>query len=250
MYNGNLKKGIILNIILVLAFVISFILWPSIYKSPEKMMIGMGFGLIMMAIIWVYAAVDSYKSARNIVNYEIKPYNKWYYYCLFLIVIGLLGEIERSIVPIKSYKFPSMSMEPTLRKGDHIFADKKAYNNSKPQRGDVIVFEFPEDKKKDFVKRIIGLPGDTIEIKYHNVILNGEELKEKYIQYVDNNFDPIRDVRQQIKIPNGKYYVLGDNRDKSYDSRFWGFVDDNAIKGRLMFVYYSKDPNRILEPIK
>ncbi len=161
---------------------------------------------------------------------------------------------------IQAFKIPSSSMENTLLVGDHIFVNKFIYGYhipftkgrvlqfKSPERGDIIVFVFPEDTEKDFIKRVIGLPGDVIEVRQKTVYLNGEPLKEDYARYVEGA-DPeglvrARDDMPAIQVPAGKYFVMGDNRDRSYDSRFWGFVDSEAVIGKAMFIYFSIDWSR------
>ena len=107
--------------------------------------------------------------------------------------------------------------------------------------GDVIVFEFPEDTTKDFIKRIIGVPGDVIEMKDKVVYRNGEKLVEPYIKHTDPNIQQRRDNFGPITVPPDRYFVMGDNRDESYDSRFWGFVDKEKIRGKAWVIYWSWD---------
>jgi signal peptidase I len=158
---------------------------------------------------------------------------------------------------LQAFKIPSSSMENTLLVGDHIFVNKFIYGYhipftkgrvlefSKPNRGDIIVFVFPEDPTKDFIKRVVGVPGDVVEVRQKVVYLNGKALTEDYARYVEGD-DPDRAVRTRddmlpVKVPPGKYFVMGDNRDRSYDSRFWGFVDSDAVIGKALFIYFSID---------
>ncbi|PID74936.1 MAG: signal peptidase I [Desulfobacterales bacterium] len=146
---------------------------------------------------------------------------------------------------IQAYKIPSMAMSPTLFIGDHILVDKFVYKGSEPKRGDIIVFPYPGKPSLDFVKRIIGLEGDTIEIKNKQLYINGNKYIEKYI----TNSDPLilspedspRDNYGPVTIPKGKYFVMGDNRDNSHDSRFWKFVDKSEVKGEVKSIYWSWD---------
>ena len=109
-----------------------------------------------------------------------------------------------------------------------------------PKHGDIIVFEFPEDPSKDFIKRVIGVPGDVIEIREKKLFLNGVEQQEPYIQHVDASTSvPRRDNFGPVMVPEGKYFVMGDNRDESYDSRFWGFVERDTIEGKALILYWS-----------
>jgi len=109
-----------------------------------------------------------------------------------------------------------------------------------PERGDIIVFKFPEDPSKAFIKRVIGTPGDTVEIRNKVVVVNGQPLEEPYTQHTSPPASqPRRDNFGPGTVPPGKYFAMGDNRDESYDSRFWGFVDRKAIKGKAFIIYWS-----------
>jgi len=168
----------------------------------------------------------------------------------------LLAIVIRTFV-IQAFKIPSGSMIPTLDIGDHIlvskfiygirlpFTDIKILDFKKPNRGDIIVFIYPEDEKKDFIKRVIGVPGDKIELKNKEVYINGEKLTEKYIVHQDPHTKPKeyepRDNTGPIIVPPDSLFVMGDNRDQSYDSRYWGFVKMNKVKGRAFIIYWSWD---------
>lgn len=153
---------------------------------------------------------------------------------------------------VQAFKIPSGSMLETLQIGDHLlvnkflygikipFTDKVLIPITSPDHGDVIVFEFPEDPSKDFIKRVIGLPGDIIEVRNKIVFRNGERIDEPYIQHTDPQLIPgRRDNMGAIQVPEDCYFVMGDNRDESYDSRFWGFVKSEAIKGKAFIIYWS-----------
>lgn len=176
-----------------------------------------------------------------------------------LIVAAILALIIRTFV-VQAFKIPSGSMEDTLLIGDHLLVNKFIYGTElpfidepvmeirDPERGDIVVFEFPEDKDKsyfqrrDFIKRVIGLPGDKVEIRNKNVYINDERYITPEAVYKDGNLTTgPRDNMRPIKVPEGKYFVMGDNRDRSYDSRFWGFVDRSAIKGIAFIKYWSWD---------
>jgi len=168
----------------------------------------------------------------------------------------LIALLVRTFV-IQAFKIPSGSMENTLLVGDHIFVNKFLYGYhvpytkgrilafQTPQRGDIIVFVFPEDPSKDFIKRVVAIPGDMVEIRDKVVILNGEPLREEYTRFADgemtDGFVRSRDNMPPVKVPAGEYFVMGDNRDRSYDSRFWGFVDEDAVIGKALFIYFSLD---------
>jgi signal peptidase I len=140
---------------------------------------------------------------------------------------------------VRAYFIPTTSMEPSLRIGDHLLVTKLIHE---PQRGELIIFPFPGDPTQTFVKRIIGLPGDRISIQNKTVIRNGAPLIESYAEHRDNIIQPQRDNFQEVVVPDGSYFVLGDNRDRSLDSRFWGFVPKASVLGRPWLVYWSYDP--------
>jgi signal peptidase I len=156
---------------------------------------------------------------------------------------------------VQAYKIPSGSMKPTLLIGDHILVSKFNYGIKlpfirstlipvgSPKRGDIVVFIYPEDRSKDFIKRLVGLPGDTVEVRDKQIILNGEPWKENYGVHSDGLVIPRavqpRDNFGPVKVPEGKLFVMGDNRDESYDSRFWGFVDMKDVLGKALIIYWS-----------
>jgi signal peptidase I len=152
---------------------------------------------------------------------------------------------------IKIYKIPSASMLPTIMVGDHIIVNLNHYSNVHPKRGDLVVFAHPEDHSLDYIKRIVGLPGDTIEFKDKALYINGKLLEEPYAQYAEDILE--RDPTYRlgpIVLPEDKYFVLGDNRDKSSDSRHWGLVDKKLIRGKALFVYWSNSLYRIGSELK
>jgi signal peptidase I len=135
---------------------------------------------------------------------------------------------------VASYYIPSASMEDTLRKGDLLIADKFSFKvlQEEPQRGDVVIFQYPENRRQDYIKRTIGLPGDTVEVRNGIVYVNGQELKEDYIkERPDHSYGP-------IAVPQGNYFMMGDNRNHSSDSRVWGFVPRKNLEGRALFVFW------------
>jgi signal peptidase I len=176
-----------------------------------------------------------------------------------LFVAAVLALIIRSFV-VQAFKIPSGSMEDTLLIGDHLLVNKFIYGLQvpgidgrfltirEPRRGDIVVFEFPEDRDKafwqrrDFIKRVIGLPGDTVEVRDKQVFVNGQPYVAPEAVYKDGTLLPGgRDNMPVVKVPAGHYFMMGDNRDRSYDSRFWGFVSSTAIKGKAFVKYWSWD---------
>ena len=167
----------------------------------------------------------------------------------------LLALFIRTFI-VQAFKIPSGSMIPTLQIGDHILVNKLAYGVripvvghnamqfSKPKRGDVVVFIFPEDRTKDFIKRVIGVAGDTVEIRNKKIFINGQPIDDPHAYFEGD--DPsggvqIKDDYGPKTVPENHIFVMGDNRDKSYDSRFWGYVDLDDVKGKAFLIYWSWD---------
>jgi len=173
------------------------------------------------------------------------------------IIIALIAALIIRAYVIQAFKIPSGSMIPTLLVGDHIlvnkfiygttipFTDKRVLVFKKPERGDIIVFKYPENPKKDFIKRVIATEGDKIESRNKVICVNGDKINEPYIQHTDNAVFPhemgSRDNFGPVVVPENKFFVMGDNRDQSHDSRFWGFVDLHDIKGKALIIYFSWD---------
>ena len=177
-----------------------------------------------------------------------------------LIVAVVLAMIIRTFL-FQAFKIPSGSMLDTLLIGDHLLVNKFIYGTGipgsddkylkirDPERGDVIVFEFPGDEgksffeKRDFIKRVIGLPGDVIEVKAKQVFVNGQPISFPQEQHKDHEMIPAvaspRDFSGPVKVPADSYFVMGDNRDYSFDSRFWGYVNKSKIKGLAFIKYWS-----------
>ncbi len=160
--------------------------------------------------------------------------------------VGFLDYLRKIYRP---FKIPSGAMLPTLRPGDHIWVDLEAYNNQYPKRGDIIVFPYPKDESKMFVKRITGLPGEVIEMIHKVIFLNGSKYADKTFTQrvdpgiIDGRINP-RDNFGPITIPPDSYFVMGDNRDQSLDSRFWGFVKREKFLGKATLVYFSIDETK------
>ena len=175
-----------------------------------------------------------------------------------IITALILALVIRAYV-IQAFKIPSGSMIPTLLIGDHILVNKFIYGTTipftdkrililrNPEKGDIIVFKYPENPKKDFIKRVIATGGDVIEEKNKVVYVNGQALKEPYAVHSDASVRPPgndpRDNFGPIKVPKGKLFMMGDNRDQSYDSRYWGFVDLKEVLGEALIIYWSWNPD-------
>jgi signal peptidase I len=181
-----------------------------------------------------------------------------------VVIAFVIAMIIRTFV-IQAFKIPSGSMIPTLDVGDHILVTKFLLGTPvdipftnitlfrmpglrKPERGDVVVFKFPQDPSRDFIKRVIGIGGDVVKERNKQVFVNDKKLIEPYTQHVDDRIDPgdldPRDNFGPVTVPKGTIFVMGDNRDESYDSRFWGFVPLANVKGKAIIIYWSWDSNK------
>lgn len=173
------------------------------------------------------------------------------------IIIALVLALVISTFVVQAFKIPSESMEPTLEIGDHLLVNKFIYGIKipftsinlfpwkSPQRGDVIVFIYPLEPDKDFIKRVIGVGGDTVRIVNKKLYINGVEVPDPHAVYKEDTILPgevqKRDNFGPVTVPKGNLFVLGDNRDRSLDSRFWGFVPLEDVKGKAFIIYWSWD---------
>lgn len=152
---------------------------------------------------------------------------------------------------IQPYYIPSGSMLETLQIGDRLFVtrfsyglripfmDREIVSLGEPEHGDIIVFPAPKEPEIDYIKRVVGIPGDVIEIRDKQLYRNNQPVKEAYISHRDPRIVPVRDNMKPLTIPPGKLFVMGDNRDDSQDSRFWGMVDKDTVHGKAWVVYWS-----------
>jgi len=180
--------------------------------------------------------------------------SKVHEYAEAIIIAILIAVVVRTFV-VQAFKIPSRSMVPTLLVGDHILVNKFIYGVkvpflrntiipvTNPQRGDIVVFIYPNDRSKDFIKRVIGVSGDKIEIKNKIIFINGKQYSDAYGIYSDNVIYPgsmqPRDNFGPVTVPVKSLFVMGDNRDESADSRFWGFVDLKDVEGKAFIIYFS-----------
>ena len=173
------------------------------------------------------------------------------------IAVAILIALFIRTFVVQAFKIPSSSMEPTLQVGDHLlvnkfiygikvpFVDGKYFQYRKPQRGDIIVFIFPKDRSKDFIKRVIGTEGQKVEIIRNKIYIDGESIDDPWGHF-DERSQSAKYLHPMEKhgpffVPKGFLFVLGDNRDNSQDSRYWGYVNVNEVKGKALIIYFSWD---------
>jgi len=171
------------------------------------------------------------------------------------IIIAILIALFIRTFIVCAYKIPSGSMKPTLQIGDHILVNKFVYGVKipllrrtvipfrDPKRGEIVVFIFPEDRSKDFIKRVIGISGDKIEIRNKKIFVNDKEIEDTHGVFSDSLIIPKsmqpRDNFGPVIVPEKSIFVMGDNRDESLDSRFWGFVKLKDVEGKAFIIYWS-----------
>ena len=180
-----------------------------------------------------------------------------------IVIAVILALFIRTFV-VQAFKIPSGSMENNLLIGDHLLVNKFVLGPTSSalerallpigtiKRGDVLVFKYPEEPERDFIKRIIGLPGDTIELRQKKVYINGQPLDEPYVHFLEppgsgSTEITSLDVRERygpVTVPADQYFAMGDNRDNSQDSRYWGFLPRDYIKGRALLIYWSYESER------
>lgn len=267
MYGGRARKGLFGYLLL----------WGLIVSAGLSGLMSKWFPVFLAALIigvmgFLYLVVDAALIAKRTKpptnqEYILRRYNRWYWYllvCGLSIMFGAVftGAGGRTVIGFETFHMPSGSMLPSLFVGDYFMVNTKHQNYA---RGDVIVFDYPQDPSQRYIKRIIGLPGDTIGYEQKRLRVNGElvglreieqyERKSKgrtlrfaeYVETIDRSVHRIvidrernqRERAQKWRIPEGRYLVMGDNRDHSNDSRYWGFVPKDNILGVATFVWWS-----------
>ncbi|HEX7086480.1 MAG TPA: signal peptidase I [Vicinamibacterales bacterium] len=180
-----------------------------------------------------------------------------------IVIAVILALFIRTFV-VQAFKIPTGSMENNLLVGDHLLVNKFVFGPAPTglerallpvddiARGDVIVFKYPEEPERDFIKRVIGLPGETVELRRKQVYIDGQPIEEPYVHFLvppspEGQEVAPYDVRESygpVTVPADHYFVMGDNRDNSQDSRWWGFLPRDYVKGKALMVYWSFEPDR------
>jgi signal peptidase I len=182
-----------------------------------------------------------------------------------IVIAVILALFIRTFV-VQAFKIPTGSMENNLLIGDHLLVNKMVFAHTASgaeraampvgeiKRGDVIVFKYPEEPDRDFIKRVIGLPGETLEVREKKVYIDGQALNEPYVHFLQpltsaSEYSEVTsyDVRERygpVKIPADHYFMMGDNRDNSQDSRYWGFLPRELVKGKALVIYWSYEAGR------
>ena len=242
-----------------MTIVATYVLFDSLVKLVIAIVIGFVFDSIF--------AVHAYYQAKRVGEIAPRSYHSWWGYILFAALLYAVPDGYGYLIPRRflSFEIPSQSMVPTLLVGDRLVADGWAFLKDGPKVGDVIVFDYPQDHQIKYVKRVIGLPGDEVSVKHGRITRNGTELSyagesqtvaidvsggyDKFSETIGAVAHAVYFSRMMsaaefgpIKVPEGKYFVMGDNRDRSSDSRVWGFVKREEIIAKMSYVYFSWDP--------
>jgi signal peptidase I len=248
LYNGQILKGIILFLAILLIPTILFL------AGLQSHFIGLAAIFIIAFCLWVFIIVEAFVAAKSKKEVILKAYNKWYLYLVIILLVNgtvfiprhLTTNFASQVLGFRVYKIPAGSMEPNLLIGDYLITDSKYFKKNELQRKNLVICQNPKDPSKDFIKRVIALEGEKIEIKNKQVYINDEVLSESYVVHNDANSDmAIRDNFGPELVPPSHCFVLGDNRDNSMDSRWWGSIPLRSIKGKPLYIYWAKDKSRI-----
>jgi len=259
-YSGRVWRGILLAVCLQSIGVLAVVLILNLPWRPWNVVVP----LLLIPIAVVAVIVDAVVLAHRTQSREPAWYNRWYVYgAIILIAAFVVQPVEKRALRsrIRTFTLTSGSMAPTLLPGDYV-----AITMGQPDeldRGDIVLFHWPGDRTIEFVKRVVGLPGDTLEMRERQLLVNGSPLDEPYLQVLgepDGSYEsmdwqssyllpgrtpepyaPTRDTWGPILIPEDRYFVLGDNRDESLDSRYLGLVPLTSIMGRPRRLYFSRD---------
>ena len=234
-YNGQWKKGVgfLLAEGLIALSMLRF--WTDFAAMALCVAILFGFNL--------FVAGEAFATARRLREYRRKPCNRWWVYGLCLLCSLAAGSGMEQLIKarfFRAYTSPSGSMLPTLRVGDRFMVEILGQSDA-PERGDIVIFAAESTGDRDFVKRVVGLPGETVEIRARLVHVDNRLLSEPYVQHTRMDSQPGRDTFGPLTLGEGEYFLLGDNREESYDSRWLGPIRRQAITGRALYVYFPAD---------
>jgi signal peptidase I len=256
LYNGNTRQGIQFFVFYFLS--INFMTFAWLYLLPTSDLF-MGI-LAVNLFLFLFIGISAFRQAGQILpGRELNWYARWYgLFLIYAFWAAFTHLVNPTQLYVQSFNIKGNSMAPVIEEGDSIWTKNAAYqvripgtdrimmrlNN--PDRGDIVIFKYPGDESKVFIQRVIGLPGETIEIKNRKVLINNSPLSEAYAVDTNANAEPFRGspVYQDhppLIIPDDSYYVIGDNRDRSLDSRTFGPVQYEMILGRASLLVFSYD---------
>jgi len=258
-YNGQIIKG---GILFLATFLLIFVLS---FTGLQYQFYGLFAIILFVLFFWLFIVGESFFAARKIKEITLKPYNRWYVYLILALLAFGLDVISadffmKEVLGIKFYKIATNSMQPSVLKDDHVMVNLKYYKSNNLKRGDLVVFEFPANSSKEFLKRVIALEGEKLEIKNKRIFINDRPIAEDYKihsdsrVYTDKSDSPYNDFERDnfgpSVIPFDHCFVMGDNRDNSMDSRHMSHLPLSNIKGKAVYIYFSWDILRIGNKLK
>ncbi|HOG16293.1 MAG TPA: signal peptidase I [Syntrophales bacterium] len=247
LYNGRPAKAIAVNLCWTVFFLASGL------NDLISTFAGAMAELLVTVAIYLHAAADALWDARYPLPCRLRPYQRWYVYAAVFAIqlspdaLPSMG-IFTNPLSYRAYRIEGPSMLPTLAENERVVM-RPFGPQDRLRRGEAVIFAFPGGHEEDFLKRVIGLPGDRIEIRSKAVVINGIPLNEPYVRFEDGFSLPAavspRDNLGPLTVPPGSYFVMGDNRDRSYDSRHFQCIDGSLLKGRPLYILWSKDRMRV-----
>jgi len=223
--------------------------------------------IVLSIIVYIVLLVDVFRATKDLSTHTLNKSQRWYLYILYTICVSFFNstiiDYRYALFGFEPFKIPSAAMEPSIIVGDFILADTWAYKDKDPEIGDVIVFKYPRDPNIKYIKRVIGKGGDHVAMYDKVLYVNGVEIKREFIKTYqakgqNYNFDEYLETLGQNQhhinliltrpaidseyiVPEGHYFVLGDNRDNSNDSRYWGVVPQENLHGKAIYIWFSFD---------
>lgn len=242
-YNGQARKGLA-----ILALPLLIIPGMILCLNAENIVPFLCAFVLLVLAYYIMVVSDAILTARRLRDgYQLERYNKVLVYIGLILLVFVANTALSALVKnnyVKAYKIPAGSMVPTFLIGDHILVDRRPSAHN-PERGALIIFEYPVDPEKDFIKRVVAVGGDIVEIRDKELWVNNKPVHEVYVIHKDTKTlsasTAKRDNYGPVTVPPDSYFVMGDNRDESYDSRYWGFVEKTKIKGTVRSIYWSWD---------
>lgn len=227
------------------AFLVLWFLYVSTRVTYS--FIGLVVSLIVAACFAALHLSDAWRTAKRAGVVPLRRYNRWFVYVLIVVInqMVVLPLLAR-VLPTKAYRIPTSAMQPTLQVRDYIVADRHSFDRAALKRGDIVVFSHPVERK-DFITRVIGLPGETVETRGQQVLINGRVLDDPWGVYKGSasQFDA-----GPVLVPPRAYFLMGDNRTNSWDSRAWGCLRADLIKAKALYIYWARDKSRIGKPVQ
>lgn len=221
----------------------------SVLKTFAGLLVACSLGLLYLAwVVW-----DAVRLARGATSYSLRRFNRWYLYLLLGLASPYAVRPLVAFLPVRAFQVPSSSMEPTLVPGDHLVADMARWRKHAPSRGDLVIYQPPENPQVTVIKRVLAVGGERIEIRHWTVYIDGQPLAHDWgtTRAREPLFGPglaselPGESLAPIEIPPGHFFAVGDNREGSWDSRFYGPVPNELLRGQPLYLYWAKDRSRI-----